>query len=109
MATLLEQFTLWADGPSGQSDAARELYRRVIAAVQAAAVAILAESEATENHEARLAWAQEALRNYASVIGPIWAGVTANETIADKHVAEEEITDGDIEFTVNSLITGIAV
>ena len=76
---------------------------RVAAAIANAAEDIENENPGTPNHEARLAWAVEILGGDAMIeADKIMWRVALNPTIAA--AGEENATDNDIQFVVNSLL-----
>lgn len=80
-----------------------EVFRaRVQVAVVKAAVAVMAEDDATENHANRVAFAGYALINPEPVKWKMIWGVVTNGAVT------EAASDGDIEFTVNSMWDGYA-
>lgn len=89
MATLSELYSIYQ--PNG------ELYKRFEAASVKTACAVLNESEATENHANRLAFAKKVLlnpRQYAQQYFRLWMSNTTVQTNGDA------TTDSDIEYVV---------
>lgn len=85
-------------------DGARPFRGRVRTTVLVAAGAILVEDVGTANHANRLAWAQGALGTVTGLDAAaekMLLGVAANSTIQANGDAS---SDGDIQWTVNSLI-----
>lgn len=72
-----------------------------------AAVGILYEAETTDNHFKRAVFAKQILNNQQNVVDYAVAVMT-NGALASTSVGQSTpdfgITDGDLEFTVNSLI-----
>lgn len=83
---------------------------RVEYCLKKAAVAVMAEAAATEHHVERVVYAEKVLDGSASNQEAAEAVVTnstltaAGDLIADNH----GITDGDLEFTVNSMFNALA-
>jgi hypothetical protein len=85
----------WGQAAVAISDAARDVRN---------------ESEATENHAARLAWANS-LRSPESLEREVarWIHeVMANATIRATLAVPEPVPDGDMQFVVNSLVNLMA-
>jgi predicted transcriptional regulator len=78
-----------------------------------AAIAIMAESDQTANHADRVAYSAKVLGENARIF-PFAVGTTTNPTLAatvgtnDAATANAAITDGDLEYTVNSLFDAYA-
>lgn len=111
MATLQEKFNLWRDGQPGGSTGGKSLHQRTQAAMQKGGAAVLTESDATPNHADRLLWAQRALNAPDVFVAQFWSVISQNDIIAGSYASDPtgaSVTDGDIEFTVNSAIDGIA-
>jgi len=86
------------------SNTAQELRNRVLAAVLKAATDVINEDEATANHANRYTWATGLLESEATLkaaAAKAYVGVCGNATIQASGLAS---TDGDIQYTVNSLI-----
>lgn len=80
------------------------LRNQVVIAMAKAAYDVLNESPSTENHAARVAWAKAVIND-----GSKWADLflwscALNPTIAQKAEDDQEITDSDVQFVVNSNI-----
>lgn len=95
MATYLELYDL------RYSD---ELKKRVTVAIAIAAQQTLAEAPSTTDHANRIAWANEALADTQLMTEKIMWRVLGNASIAASGLAS---TDGDLQFTVNSILTVI--
>ena len=82
--------------------------RRVKYFMQKAAVAIVGESESTDGHTERVAYATTILTGSASIF-EVAIAVTTNSTIATAIGTNGgDPSDNDLEFTVNSLINDFA-
>ena len=81
--------------------------RRVKYFMTKAATAIIGEESTTAGHTERLAFAKEILAGTANIL-EFAVGVTTNGTIAASIVDGTEVSDSDLEFTVNSLINDFA-
>lgn len=84
--------------------------KRVEYCLQKAAIAIMAEDAATVNHAERVVYAKEVLAGTASVAQAAKAVVT-NATLTasgDSGAANMGVSDGDLEFTVNSMVNAFA-
>lgn len=74
-----------------------------------AAIAIMAESDTVDEHEKRVAFSRRVLAEQVNKIA-YTIGVSTNSTVAatvgtkTAEVACSDVSDGDLEFTVNSLI-----
>jgi len=97
MATLLEIWNL--------KSTSANLRNRCAAAVAKAAQDVLNEDAGTENHAARVVWAQDALVNAESAANRMMWGLLGNATIQS---SGESSTDNDIQFVVNGLINTFA-
>lgn len=85
------------------------LRNRVVVGVARAALDVLAESTATPNHAARLAWAKNALRNTVSVAEDLVWGVVGDATVRTKELANpNSATDAEIQAAVNASINNFA-
>jgi hypothetical protein len=85
--------------------------QRVTVAVGKAAVDVRAEDPATQNHEARMRWATQALQQTDQMAFTMRWGVVSNATIAaaiQANPANPAISDGDLQFVVNSLVDTFA-
>lgn len=86
------------------TDVTHSLRKQVAVALHKAAVDILNESAATEDHAQRMAWARRAL---ADPVGwaerSIWK-VLENATIQAEPAAA---TDNDVQFVVNSIVSSL--
>lgn len=91
--TFLDQFNT-AQNP--------DFRRRVEMALVKAAVSVMAESAATDGHAERAAFAGRVLAAPATTSGPAAAAVATNPVITS------ESSDGDLEFTVNSMFNALA-
>lgn len=83
---------------------------RVKYCMNKAAVAVMAEEAATANHSERVVYAKKVLDGTASVSAYATAVVT-NATITsegDSDAADMGVSDGDLEFTVNSMFNAFA-
>lgn len=78
--------------------------RRVKHFMQKAALAVMAEAGSTAFHTERVAFAKSVLDGTASVY-EYAVGVVTNSTVASNGLAT---TDGDLEFTVNSMFTAFS-
>lgn len=76
---------------------------RVRMAAVIAAIAVLNESESTENHERRYNYAARVLSGYVPFLTKLSYLVVTNSTIAATAPTGANATDGDIQFVVNSL------
>lgn len=84
--------------------------QRVEYCLKKAAVAIMAEDAGTANHAERVVYANKVLDGTASVVEAAKAVVT-NATLTasgDSDAANMGISDGDLEFTVNSMFNAFA-
>jgi len=73
-----------------------------------AAIAIINEDAATTHHTERLIFSKGILANTVSLY-QFYIGVTTNPTIAATISSGSDVSDTDIEFTVNSLIDAYAL
>lgn len=78
---------------------------RCAAAIAKAAQDVLNEAAETENHAARIVWAQDALVNAEAAASRMMWGLLGNATIQTNGEAS---TDNDIQFVVNGLINTFA-
>ena len=76
---------------------------RVRAAAVKGAIAVAAEAPNTANHARRLQLASQVLMSPGRWAEIMAEGVAANGSVVTKAMANQEIPDGDIEYTVNSL------
>lgn len=76
---------------------------RVRSAAVKAAIDVAAEDAGTANHTQRMNLANRVLMSPGRWAEIMAEGVAANVTIVSKAMADQEIPDGDIEFTVTSL------
>lgn len=76
--------------------------------MQKAAIAVMAESDATNNHAARLNLARKILSGQASIYEYAYAVVT-NSTIGGYVDTSAAIPDADLEFTVNSMFDAFSL
>lgn len=84
-----------------------EFKKQLAAAIATAAVAVLAESRDVANHDRRRVWAASVLASPNAPLDManqmIW-GVLGNTTIQGELSANGVVPDGDLAFTINSLI-----
>lgn len=83
---------------------------RVEYCLKKAAVAVMAEDAATANHADRVTYAKKVIGGEASVREAAKAVVT-NATLTaagDSDAADMGVSDGDLEFTVNSMFNAFA-
>ena len=85
----------------------KDFKRKVKYYLQKAAIAIVGEDSQTAGHAERVIYAGNILSGNVDVY-EFALGVATNATIAAAINAEEEPSDSDIEFTVNSLINDYA-
>lgn len=93
----------WATAP----DQRAILHKQLAAAIASAAVQVLSEDVKTFNHGNRVAWASRVLLTPDApgkmADQMVW-GVLGNATILGELAANRTVPDGDMQFTVNSLI-----
>lgn len=77
------------------------LLKRSKIAVATAAVAILSEPPAGQNHAARIAWAGKALTDTQAMTRKMLIAIMANTTL---QAAGDAMLDADLQFTVNGLV-----
>jgi len=85
--------------------------KRVEYCMKKAAVAIMAEDAATANHAERVVYSSKILDGSASVAEYAKAVVTNATLTANGDIGSSPthgISDGDLEFTVNSMINAMA-
>ena len=91
--------------------AASDVFRsRVDFFLTKAAIAVMSESGATPNHAERVTYSLTILAGTANVSRAALACMT-NPTLsanANPNGAEQGISDGDLEFTVNSVLNALA-
>jgi hypothetical protein len=83
---------------------------RVKSFMSSAAVAVMAETNTTNSHVERVAYANKVLDGSASVIEYAYA-VMSNPTLkaaVDAGAENDGITDGDMEFAVSSVFNAMA-
>lgn len=96
MATYLQLFDLAAS---------QEMKKRLAWAILLAAQAIKAEDPVTDNHAARLSWANQSGETLNTAFA--MAEKTINELLKNATIQTnaEASTDGDIQFVVNSFVS----
>jgi hypothetical protein len=83
---------------------------RVEYCLKKAAIAVMAEDAATGNHAERVAYAKKVIDGTASV-GEVSLAVVTNSTLTgngNSSAADMGVSDGDLEFTVNSMFNAFA-
>lgn len=101
---LLVDVYRWATPADPQN---QDLKKQLAAAIAIAAVQVLSEATSTTNHANRILWAKRAIATanapHDMALQMIW-GVMANVAIQNEITASGTVPDGDMQFTVNSLV-----
>lgn len=88
-----------------------DLRKQLAAAIATAAVQVLAELPETVNHADRLMWAQSVLATPdapAAMADRMLWGALGNPAIQNELQQDGAVPDGDLQFTVNSLVNTYA-
>ena len=86
----------------------RGFQRQVEYFMKKAAIAVMSEDTGTTNHAERVLFAKEVLNGTASVRA-FAVGVATNATIATAISNGSDVSDSDVEFTVNSIYNAYAL
>lgn len=101
--TYAERYQIAVGG--GATPESAVLLQQVAVAVAVAAVNVMSEAPATENHAARLTWATRALGDALQEGRRMVWGVLANPTVAQSPLDQPDDT---IQFVINSLVDAYA-